>query len=116
MNGEKVNISKQSTSPIFLEINDCETLKQLYIPFFKNGGLFIPCNTHDLQLGDAVNIKLKLLEEANLFEFKGKVIWLAPSEERDSLMKSVGLEFDSPHTEILRNKIELYCSDMDKYN
>ncbi|MXR31159.1 PilZ domain-containing protein, partial [Pseudomonas sp. PICF6] len=60
-----------------LTIKDKSVLYAAYMPFIKNGGLFIPTNKN-YRLGDEVFMLLSLMDEAEKIPVAGKVIWMTP--------------------------------------
>jgi Tfp pilus assembly protein PilZ len=79
--------------PIYLEIQTSHQLKEIYIPFLKARGLFIPLNPHvEYKMGEILNIKLKILEDPQIFDIHGKVV-LLPQQEQDPWVKGIGIEF-----------------------
>jgi len=70
-----------------LTIKDKAVLYAAYMPFVKNGGLFIPTNKQ-YRLGDEVFLLLNLMDEAEKIPVAGKIIWITPDQEGDSLTAS----------------------------
>lgn len=60
-----------------LTIKDKSVLYAAYMPFIKNGGLFIPTNK-SYKLGDEVFMLLNLMDEAEKIPVAGKVAWITP--------------------------------------
>lgn len=60
-----------------LNIKDKSVLYAAYMPFIKNGGLFIPTNK-SYRLGDEVFMLLNLMDEAEKIPVAGKVAWITP--------------------------------------
>jgi Tfp pilus assembly protein PilZ len=60
-----------------LSIKDKGALYQAYLPFVKNGGIFVPTNTA-YRFGDEVFVLLSLLEEPEKIPVVGRVIWKTP--------------------------------------
>lgn len=102
--------NQRTLHEVELEINNREILKQNFISFLKNGGLFIPKDGYDYTIGEELQIKLKLFDEPDIFEFIAKVIWLPAKEITDPFTRGIGIEFCEPHHETLRNKLELYIA------
>jgi type IV pilus assembly protein PilZ len=61
-----------------LTIKDKSALYLAYMPFVKNGGLFIPTNSN-YRLGDEVFMLLNLMGEDEKLPVAGKVIWVTAS-------------------------------------
>ena len=54
-------------------IKDKNTLYASYMPYIKNGGIFIPTDK-PFELGDEVFLLLSLMEESERFPITGKVV------------------------------------------
>ena len=61
---------------IALTIKDKVVLHNYYMPFIKNGGLFI-ANRTEYDVGDDVFILLYLMDESEKIPVAGKVAWIA---------------------------------------
>ena len=61
---------------IALTIKDKVVLHNYYMPFIKNGGLFI-ANRTEYDVGDDVFILLNLMGESEKIPVAGKVAWIA---------------------------------------
>ncbi|QVM87777.1 PilZ domain-containing protein [Pseudomonas lalucatii] len=64
-----------------LTIKDKSVLYAAYMPFIKNGGLFIPTNK-SYKLGDEVFMLLNLMDEPEKIPVAGKVVWITPRAPR----------------------------------
>lgn len=91
---------------IFLELKTLTALKNSYIPFLKEGGLFIPQNLH-VDLGDKIPLTLMLLDEMTPYQLVTAVIWLPANDITDPFSKGIGVEFCDASSN-LRSKIETY--------
>jgi type IV pilus assembly protein PilZ len=60
-----------------LTIKDKSVLYAAYMPFIKNGGLFIP-TSKSYKLGDEVFMLLNLMDEPEKIPVAGKVTWITP--------------------------------------
>ena len=58
-----------------LTIKDKSVLYAAYMPFIRNGGLFIPTNK-SYKLGDEVFMLLNLMDEPEKIPVAGKVVWI----------------------------------------
>ncbi len=90
-------------------IKDKNALYASFMPFIKNGGLFIP-TTKQYQLGDEIFLLLQLMEEADRIPVAGKVIWLTPSGAEGNRSIGVGVQFSDQDKGAARNKIEVYLA------
>jgi len=60
-----------------LNIKDKSALYAAYMPYVKNGGLFIPTNKQ-YSLGDEVFMLLSLMDEKDRLPVAGQIIWVTP--------------------------------------
>ena len=72
-----------------LAIKDKAVLYAAYMPFVKNGGLFIPTKK-DYQLGDEVFMLLNLMEEAEKIPVAGTVVWITPKGAQGARVAGIG--------------------------
>lgn len=91
-----------------LTIKDKAVLYAAYMPFVKNGGLFIPTNK-SYRLGDEVFMLLSLMEEAEKIPVAGKVIWITPRGAQGNRAAGVGVQFSDQDNTAL-TKIETYLA------
>ncbi|HCG80292.1 MULTISPECIES: PilZ domain-containing protein [Gammaproteobacteria] len=91
-----------------LTIKDKSVLYAAYMPFIKNGGLFIP-TSKQYQLGDEVFMLLKLMDEPEKIPVAGKVVWVTPKGAQGNKVAGVGVQFND-EDDIARNKIETYLA------
>ncbi len=93
-----------------LTIKDKNVLYAAYMPFVKNGGMFIPTNK-SYKLGDEVFMLLSLMDEAEKIPVAGKVVWITPRGAQGNRAAGIGVQFsDQDNTAI--NKIETYLAGM----
>ena len=91
---------------IALTIKDKVVLYNYYMPFIKNGGLFI-ANRTEYELGDDVFILLNLMDESEKIPVAGKVVWIAKKGVKSPHTPGVGIQFSDPDN-IDKDKIETY--------
>ena len=91
-----------------LTIKDKSVLYAAYMPFVKQGGMFIPTNT-PYQLGDEVFMLLSLMEEPEKIPVAGKVIWITPRGAQGNRAAGIGVQF-SDQDNTARSKIETYLA------
>ncbi len=101
------NMSPRS-GMLSLTIKDKSVLYAAYMPFIKNGGLFIPTNKN-YKLGDEVFMLLSLMEEPEKIPVAGKVVWITPKGAQGSRAAGVGVQFNDGDP-TARNKIETYLA------
>ena len=91
-----------------LAIRDKKTLYASYMPFLKNGGLFIPTDK-TFELGDEVFLLLSLMEETERFPVTGKVVWITPRTTPGRQM-GIGIQFSGIDGVDVQQKIETYLA------
>lgn len=91
-----------------LTIKDKSVLYAAYMPFIKNGGLFIP-TSKDYKLGTEVFILLNLMEEPEKLPVTGKVVWVTPRGAQGNRAAGIGVQFSDTDM-VVRNKIETYLA------
>ena len=91
---------------IALTIKDKAVLHNCYMPFIRNGGLFI-ANRTEYELGDDVFILLNLMDESEKIPVAGKVVWIAKKGVKSPHTPGVGIQFTDPDN-MAKDKIETY--------
>ena len=92
-----------------LTIKDKSALYAAYMPFVKNGGLFIPTG-RGYNIGDEVFMLLTLMEEPEKIPVAGKIIWVTPKGAQGNRAAGVGVQFSEQDGGNARNKIETYLA------
>ena len=88
-----------------LSIKEKAALYAAYMPYLKNGGIFVP-TTRAYQLGDDVYLILTLLEDPTRIPVAGKVVWMSPSSG-GSKTPGIGVHFPADETGVaVRRSIE----------
>ena len=95
-----------------LKITDQNMLYHSYMPYVKNGGLFIP-TTKSYQLGEEVFILLSLMDEAEKLPVAGTIVWITPRGAQGSQAAGIGVHFSDidGSAAVVRGKIENYLVD-----
>ncbi len=75
-----------------LTIKDKSVLYAAYMPFIRNGGLFIPTNKN-YKLGDEVFMLLNLMEEPEKIPVAGKVVWITPKGAQGNRAAGIGVQY-----------------------
>ncbi|NCA71121.1 MAG: pilus assembly protein PilZ [Sphingobacteriia bacterium] len=88
-------------------IKDKAALYAAFMPFIKNGGLFIP-TTKRYQLGDEIFLLLQLMDEPDRIPVAGKVVWVTPPGAEGNRIIGVGVQFSDQDRGAARRKIEDY--------
>lgn len=96
-------------SILSLTIKDKNALYAAYMPFVKNGALFIPTDK-DYGLGDEVFLVLTLMEEKERLPVAGQVCWITPRGAEGSRAAGIGVQFSEKDGGAARNKIENYLA------
>ena len=79
-------------SVLSLAIKEKAALYAAYMPFLKNGGMFVPTNKA-YKIGDEVYLILSLMEDANKYPIAGKVAWITPAGANNSKAQGIGVHF-----------------------
>lgn len=93
-----------------LTIKDQAVLYAAYMPFLKNGGLFIP-TAKPYQVGDEVFMLLSLMDEPEKIPVAGKVVWLTPKGAQANRAAGIGVQFND-QDDTATTKIEAYLAAM----
>lgn len=88
-----------------LAIKDKGALYAAYIPFIKNGGLFIPTNKK-YGIGDEVFMLLTLMEDKEKMPVAGKIVWITPKGAQGNKAAGIGVQFGDQDGGNTRKKIE----------
>ena len=94
----------KKSSVLSLDLSDKANLLAAYMPYIKNGGLFVRTDKV-YQLGDEVFLLLKLMDVEEKLTTPGKVVWISPKGAQDGLTSGVGVQFSDPENTI-HSKIE----------
>jgi type IV pilus assembly protein PilZ len=93
-------------SVLSLNINSKSALYAAYMPFLKNGGIFIP-TTRSYALGDEVFMLLSLLNDPGKLPIAGTVVWAMPPRAQNNKAQGIGVHFKNDEGGIeARRKIE----------
>ena len=75
-----------------LTIKDRTVLYAAYMPFLRNGGLFIPTNKR-FTLGEEVFVLLASMDEAEKIPITGTVVWMTPKGVQGNRQAGIGVQF-----------------------
>lgn len=92
-----------------LNIKDKAALQAAYMPFIRNGGLFV-ASPRTFELGNEVFLLLRLLDDPARIGVAGKVVWVTPPGAADHRPAGVGIQFNEPDSP-LRTRIESCLGD-----
>lgn len=87
-------------------IKDPLELNLSYMPFIKDGGLFIP-TSQGYALGDEVTVLLQLPGKKDVIKIEGKVVWVTPKNALHHVLTGVGVQFVGLNAASIKNEIEL---------
>ncbi|HET7923005.1 MAG TPA: PilZ domain-containing protein [Gammaproteobacteria bacterium] len=90
-----------------LAIKDKSALYSAFMPFIRNGGLFIPTNK-PYQLGDEVFILLQLMDSPERLPVAAKVVWVTPRGAQGKRAAGIGVQFSEQDGGNAQRKIESY--------
>ena len=89
-------MSSPSTAPrpsvMQLAIKEKAGLYAAYIPFFVEGGIFVP-TPGEFKLGDDVYVLLTLPDDPQRYPVAGKVAWVTPARAGGNRTQGVGIQF-----------------------
>ncbi len=89
-----------------LAVKDKAALYNAYMPFVKNGGIFVPTPKRYF-LGDEVFLLLTLPDSSERLPVAGKVIWVTPMGAQGNRTAGIGVQLpENSEGETIRNKIE----------
>jgi type IV pilus assembly protein PilZ len=87
-----------------LAIKEKAALYAAYMPFLKNGGIFVPTQK-PYKLGDEIYLILALMDDPNKYPIAGKVAWITPPGAHNNKAQGIGVHFpddESGHRARLR--------------
>ena len=88
-----------------LAIKEKSALYAAFMPYIKDGGLFIPTNKA-YKIGEEVFMLLSLVDEPVKFKVVGKVVWTTPTASANR-PQGIGVQFSEKDGGLeVRNKIE----------
>ena len=103
-------MSSPSTAPrpsvMQLNIKEKAALYAAYIPFFEEGGIFVP-TAREYKLGDDVYVLLTLPDDPQRYPVAGRVAWVTPARAAGNRTQGVGIQFPKDEkSRQLKHKIE----------
>ena len=88
----------QSSAPsatstvLSLAIKEKAALYAAYMPYLKNGGIFVPTNK-PYNLGDDVYLLLQLMDDPVKLPIAGKIVWITPTGASNNKVQGIGVHF-----------------------
>lgn len=87
-----MDTKKSELDMLIVDIHDKEQLYVSYMPFIKNGGLFIATDKV-YPLAEELLILLHLFGEKEKFPIKAKVVWITPRFSQGRRSAGIGVQF-----------------------
>lgn len=84
-------------SVLSLAIKEKAALYAAYMPFLKNGGVFVPTNKV-YNLGDEIYLILALMDDPQKYPIAGKVAWVTPAAANNNKAQGIGVHFPDDET------------------
>jgi len=81
-------------------------LNHAFIPFIKNGGIFIPMLKMDLSLGDEVMLSVQLTGHTEFEQTKAKVVWITPDNAMHHIFSGIGFQLIGENAATVLEKIK----------
>ncbi|GAB6067541.1 PilZ domain-containing protein [Methylothermus subterraneus] len=103
--------TKAKQGILSVTIKDRNLLYAAYMPFVRNGGLFIP-TSRSYEIGDEVFMLLSLLDEPERIPVAGRVVWVTPKGAEGYRAAGVGVQFSEEDQGQTRDKIETLLAGM----
>jgi type IV pilus assembly protein PilZ len=93
-------------SVLSLAIKEKAALYSAYMPFLKNGGIFVPTNK-SYRLGEEIYLILTLLDDPNKYPIAGKVAWITPAGAGNNKSQGIGVHFPVDESGIrIKSRVE----------
>lgn len=93
-------------SVLSLAIREKAALYSAYMPFLKNGGIFVPTNK-SYRLGEEIYLILTLLDDPNKYPIAGKVAWITPAGAGNNKSQGIGVHFPLDESGIrIKSRVE----------
>jgi type IV pilus assembly protein PilZ len=94
-----------------LTIQDKDSLYDAYMPFIKNGGLFIP-TTRSHEIGDEVFMLLTLMDSPEKLRITGRVVWITLVGAHGNRTPGIGIQFSELDKGATRSRIETLLAEV----
>jgi type IV pilus assembly protein PilZ len=79
-------------SVLSLPIKEKAALYAAYMPFLKNGGIFVPTNKA-YKVGDEIYLILTLMDDPTKYPIAGKIAWVTPAGANNGKAQGIGVHF-----------------------
>ncbi len=100
--------SRLSHGILSLIIENKDDLYKAYMPYIKNGGMFVP-TARTYHLGEEVFMLLELMGEPEKIPVTGKVIWVTPKGAQGGREPGIGIQFSADDSTLV-NTIETHLA------
>lgn len=95
-----------------LLINDKNSLLSAYMPYVKNGGIFLKGVQHTA--GQEVGLLLTIPGEHQVYTLTGKTVWITPKTQMSE--GGIGVQFpENQESVLLKNKIDTLLGGTDRF-
>lgn len=81
-----------SPGALELALEDKSALRRAYMPFIRNGGVFVRTE-HTYELGDDVTVTIRLFDASVPVGVEGTVAWVTPTRAQGKRPAGVGVQF-----------------------
>ena len=93
-------------SVLSLAIKEKAALYAAYMPFLRNGGMFVP-TSKPYQIGDEIYLILALMDDPNKYPIAGTVAWITPTGANNNKAQGIGVHFPADESgQRARQRIE----------
>ena len=83
-----------SSGPLQLSLEDKSALRQAYMPFIRNGGVFVRTN-RPFGLGDDVSVTISLFDRDEPIAVNGTIVWVTPTRAQGKRTAGIGIQFSA---------------------
>ena len=90
-------VSAVRPSVLSLAIRERSALYSAFMPFLKNGGIFVP-TARPFKIGDEIFLLLDLMDEPTKFQIAGTVVWVTPAGASQGRTQGIGVHFPEDET------------------
>lgn len=92
-----------------LKTIECDIQSQLdlnhsYMPFIKDGGLFIQ-TTDPFLMGEQISVNLRLPGQHEVMKIEGKVVWITPANALYNVYTGIGIQLTGDNAKFVHEKI-----------
>jgi type IV pilus assembly protein PilZ len=93
---------------LLVDLDDLDELYRCYMPYLKNGGLFVRTNMR-YEMGHSLALKVTLPDALEDDVITGKVTWITPQGAQSSNPPGIGISFIDDKTNLTtRDYVKLW--------